>query len=349
MPVAVITDPRYLEHDTGPAHPECPERLKILYGSLHPLESHLHSLPPRLAAFQELSLVHSPGYLRNLQKTADKGGGLLDPDTPVSPESFEVARLAAGGTLRAVEWVLEESDRQAFVLCRPPGHHAEPDRGMGFCLINNIAVAARYLQKNYGLSRILIVDWDVHHGNGTQRAFYGENSVLFFSTHQFPYYPGSGDIEEIGFGPGEGFTVNLPFPAGYGDGEYIESFRRILLPIARQYSPEIILVSAGFDAYFMDPLAEMEVHPHGFARLASMVLGLAREYCSGRLLMTLEGGYHLAGLRDCVLEVLKTMLNDQTTHPEETTPRDLHLHRTFADLMERVQKIHRPFWKAFTE
>lgn len=349
MPVAIVTDQRYLEHDTGPAHPERAERLQILYDSLGPLENRLFSLPPRPASVEELSLVHSPGYLRRLEETAMNGGGLLDPDTPVSPASWEVARLAAGGMFRAADWVLAGSDRKAFVLCRPPGHHAEPDRGMGFCLLNNVALAARYAQRNHGVKRILIVDWDVHHGNGTQRTFYGESGALFFSTHQFPYYPGTGSVEEIGFGAGEGFTLNLPFPAGYGDAEYVESFRRVLLPIARQYAPELILVSAGFDAYFMDPLAGMEVRPRGFARLAALVLELATEYCSGRLLLTLEGGYHLEGLRDCVLEVLKTLLQDPKISVPETTPEDLRLDRTFQALMEKVRKIQRPYWKALAE
>jgi acetoin utilization deacetylase AcuC-like enzyme len=224
----------------------------------------------------------------------------LDPDTCISPDSYRVALLAVGGALLAVDQVVEGRPDNAFVALRPPGHHAERERAMGFCLFNNVAIAARYAQRRYGLKRVLIVDWDVHHGNGTQHTFEDDPSVLFFSTHQFPFYPGTGRTSERGTGAGLGYTLNVPLAAGCGDNEYRQVFEKILYPAAQAFEPQLVLVSAGFDAHRNDPLASMNVTEDGYAHMTSIVRDIAERYCEGRLVSLLEGGYNLEALAHSV-------------------------------------------------
>jgi acetoin utilization deacetylase AcuC-like enzyme len=231
----------------------------------------------------------------------------FDPDTHTSPESYQTALLAAGGVLTAVEAVMDGAADNAFAIVRPPGHHALPARAMGFCLFNNVAIAARYLIRRRGLKRVLVVDWDVHHGNGIQDIFYDSPEVLYFSTHQFPFYPGTGGLDEIGVGAGTGYTVNVPMPATFGDDEYLRVFDDVLAPVARQYRPEFILISSGFDAHFRDPLGGMQVTEAGFAALAQRVKRLAAECCGGRMAAALEGGYDLQALADSGRSVLEEM------------------------------------------
>ena len=310
---ALIKDDRYLEHNAGEGHPESPSRLRVIHDLI---DSEFNSLPliePRLAAEDELALIHDPFYIQNVARTTGKAHTQLDPDTGLSARSYEIARLAAGGLLNAVDSLLNpqsaiRNPKSVFAFVRPPGHHAEAERAMGFCIFNNVAIAAAYAKKQYGLKRILIVDWDLHHGNGTQHVFYDDPAVLFFSSHQYPYYPGSGSFSETGSGAGEGFTVNAPFPVGFGDREYLAVYDRVLRPIALEFKPELVLVSAGFDPYIKDPLGGMQVTGEGFGGLASLVRGIAEQTCGGKVLITLEGGYNPEGLREGVRAVLQAFV-----------------------------------------
>jgi acetoin utilization deacetylase AcuC-like enzyme len=299
---ATLFHPDFLEHDTGYGHPERPERLLAVMEALDasPRKATLLPLEPRPATVEELALVHDPYYIAYVEKVAGRGGGSLAYDTPLGARSYDVARLSAGAVLRGVDAVIAGEADNAFAVCRPPGHHATPTRGMGFCLFNNVAVGARYAQQAHGLSRILIVDWDVHHGNGTQDAFYDDPTVFFFSIHQSPLYPWTGAADEQGRGPGLGATLNVPMRARSTDADYVRMFEERLLPAARQFRPELVFVSAGFDAHEEDPLATMRLTSRGFAALTDIVRGLAEEFCGGRLVSALEGGYHLGGLASSV-------------------------------------------------
>ncbi len=311
MATGLVTHPTYREHVTGPTHPEAPERLKAIEAHLERtgLRDQLVAIPPQPAAEKWLLTAHAPAYLKALRESVPADNlRFLDPDTALSPASYGAARLAAGGLLCAVDAVMTGTVRNAFCAVRPPGHHALSDRAMGFCLLNNVAIAARYVQQRHGLARVLIVDWDVHHGNGTQEIFYDDPTVLYFSTHQYPYYPGTGAAEERGRGRGEGATVNCPMPAGGGDGEYVEVFEEVLVPAATAFRPDFILVSAGFDAHRDDPLAGMRLTEAGYARLTEIVTRLAAEICRGRVVSALEGGYHLAALSRSVEAHLRGLL-----------------------------------------
>ncbi len=345
MPIALIKDDRYLEHDPGEGHPESPDRLRVIHDLIDKEFSTLPLIPPRLATEEELALVHDPRYIRVVANTEGKPFSRLDMDTGLSARSYEIARLAAGGLLQAVDSLLNPGPRPlapVFALVRPPGHHAEPDRGMGFCLFNNVAIAAEYAKRKYGLKRILIVDWDLHHGNGTQRAFYDDSGVLFFSSHQYPYYPGSGAVDQVGAGPGEGFTINAPFPSGFGDAEYLAVYEKILRPVALEYKPELVLVSAGFDPYVKDPLGGMQVTGEGFGALAGIVRDIAEKTCGGKVLLTLEGGYNPEGLREGVRAVLNTFLG-------KASPLTTNAPSKAADqVIDRIVAIHRKYWKSLT-
>ncbi len=343
--LALIKDDRYLEHNPGDGHPESPDRLRVIHELIDREFSGLPLIPPRLATASELALVHDPIYIRTVANTEGRMHSRLDPDTGLSARSYEIARLAAGGLLQGVDALLQTPNSELhapnsiFAFVRPPGHHAEPDRGMGFCLFNNVAIAAAYAKKKYGLRRILIVDWDLHHGNGTQRAFYDDPSVLFFSSHQYPYYPGSGGFSEAGNGKGAGFTVNAPFPRGFGDAEYLSVYSKILEPIALEYLPELILVSAGFDPFVKDPLGGMKVTAEGFGALAGLVQDIARRACDGKVLITLEGGYDPEGLRDGVRAVLQTLLGRPAPKPVNAPSADVD------GVIERIVSVHKKYWK----
>jgi len=257
----------------------------------------LCALTPRPAAEEDLRLVHSPDYLRVVERDVAQGEGVLSTgDTDLSARSLEAARLAAGGVLAAVDAVAAGRVRRAFCAVRPPGHHASADRGMGFCIFNNVALAARWAQRRHGAQRVLIADWDVHHGNGTQAIFYADPSVFFFSTHQWPAYPGTGAAGETGAGAGRGFTLNCPFAPGAGGREIVSAFRERLLPAMRRFQPDFVLVSAGFDSRAGDPLGRFTLSDDDFAELTRLLIGVAEEYAGGRLVSVLEGGYALDGL-----------------------------------------------------
>ncbi len=294
-----------MEHDMGAFHVENPRRIEAIYKMVEKeITFPFKNIEPRSATQEEIEMVHSPSYISLIKETSGKERVILDPDTSTSSRSYETALLAAGGLLKAADLIMEGKIQNGFALVRPPGHHAEASRAMGFCLFNNIAIGAEYLVKKYRLKRILIIDWDLHHGNGTQHSFYNRKDILYFSTHQFPHYPGTGNWNETGEGKGEGFTVNVPLFPGKTDQDYLYIFKKILSPIAAQYKPEFILVSAGFDIYRGDPLGGMIISEEGFAALTSEILSIAKDFSKNRLLFTLEGGYDILGLREGVKQVL---------------------------------------------
>jgi len=297
----LVYHPIFLAHDTGIMHPECPERLRAILTELDRsgLRADLTEVAPRDAADAWITQVHVKAHLAHVADAALMATAntvYLDPDTPVSPDSREAALKAAGGVMAAADKVMAGEIDNGFCLVRPPGHHAEPDRAMGFCLFNSVAIAARYLQRHHGLEKILIVDWDVHHGNGTQAAFYADPTVLYYSIHQYPYYPGTGAATETGTGEGQGTTVNTPMDAGCGDGDYLNALERDLIPAAEAFGPDFILISCGFDAHRADPLAGMALSDDGFARMTALVTELAARLCGGRVVSVLEGGYDLEAL-----------------------------------------------------
>jgi acetoin utilization deacetylase AcuC-like enzyme len=306
--LGLVTDPRFRAHDPGPHHPECPERLEVLEslfasGDLRDVPR----VPARAATEEELTRVHLPALVRMVAASAGREHTRYDADTSASAGTFEAACLAAGGAIELVDAVLDGELDCGFAALRPPGHHAEADRPMGFCFFNNVAVVAEHLRRGRGLERILILDWDVHHGNGTQHSFYDDPGVVYASLHQYPFYPGTGGAEEIGRGAGAGFTVNMPMPAGAGHDDYMAAFRELLLPVAHQFDPQFVLVSAGFDAHRDDPLASIELTEASFAAMTDALVGLADEHCRGRMALLLEGGYSLDALRDSVRATLDAL------------------------------------------
>ncbi len=299
----LLYDDIYLRHKTGAGHPERPARLVAIVERLKEkvLFSQLTALDPAPVSQEWLTTVHSPQYVERVRKSCEEGVRYMDSgDTPISPESYEVAVAAVGGVLAATDAVMEGKVRNVFCAIRPPGHHALKDRAMGFCLFNNVAIAARYVQKKHKLQKVLIVDWDVHHGNGTQETFYDDPTVLYFGVHRYPFYPGTGAEAERGAGKGLNFTVNAPLPAGSGDEDFLRVFKEKLVPAALRFHPDFVLISAGFDAHEDDPLGGMKMTARGYGQLTRVVKELAEKCCEGRLVSVLEGGYNLEGLAESV-------------------------------------------------
>lgn len=297
--VGLIYHPEYLKHDTGPGHPERPQRLESIVNHLlgTPLWKSLLHLQPDPAPLPWIHAVHPAEHVAMIKQRCASGDQVLDSgDTHVCPVSYDVALLAAGGVLQGVDQVLSGSAQSVFCAGRPPGHHAETSTVMGFCLLNNVAIGARYAQKKHGIGRVAIVDWDVHHGNGTQEIFYGDDSVLYISLHQFPLWPGTGARNERGAGKGEGFTLNCPMKPGSGEKEYREAFEAEILPVLDTFRPELLMISAGFDAHKDDPLASIHLTEQSFGTMTQWLRETAERHCGGRIVSVLEGGYNLPAL-----------------------------------------------------
>ncbi|RMF29987.1 MAG: histone deacetylase [Chloroflexi bacterium] len=339
MGTGYVYDPRFLEH-TLAGHPENRHRLERILQVLteQGVLERLVSIPAQPISEDQLQGVHTPAHIARVRQVAEQGGGHLDADTYVTPHSYDVALLAAGGLVHLVEAVLAGDVDNGFALIRPPGHHATRSRGMGFCLFNNVALAAHVALKERGLERVLIVDFDVHHGNGTQDIFYQDPTVLYFSTHQYPFYPGTGWIAETGQGAGKGYTVNVPLPPGVGDEGYAAIFEQILWPVAERFRPQLILVSAGYDAHWDDPLAMMRLSLQGYAHLARELVAMATHLCQGRVIFTLEGGYHQQALAYGVLNTLHALLGEQeVVDPLGPSP---HPEREIEEQIQKVKALH---------
>jgi acetoin utilization deacetylase AcuC-like enzyme len=337
---AFVYDPFNLRH-TLEGHPENYRRLETTWALLQQdgILNDLLQAPSSPAPLNAILRVHTPRYIETLQRMSHGGGGHVDGDTYVNPDSYHAALLAAGGLLNVTDMVLHGQADNGFALIRPPGHHALIQRGMGFCLFANVSIAARWAQDHHGLDRVLIVDFDVHHGNGTQDIFYEDPTVLFFSTHQYPYYPGTGAAEETGVELGHGTTINVPFPAYVGDQGYLTAFRRLLIPAAREFRPQAIFLSAGYDAHWMDPLASMHLSITGYSALVQELLALADEVCGGRLIGVLEGGYNVDVLAHSVLSTLRLLTGSPkgVSDPFGATP---HGERDVTALINRLRTLH---------
>ena len=331
--VPLFFDPAMIEHDPGPGNPDRPARLDAIRRLLEqdPIPGTSWRTPGP-APREAIERVHDPDYIDEIEAFRGRTGA-LDRDTIVSAGSVRAAFLAAGAAIESVNAVVEGAAPRAFALVRPPGHHAERRHAMGFCLFNNIAVAAAHARAALGCRRVLIIDWDVHHGNGTQASFYDRNDVLFFSIHQHPLYPGTGAVDETGVGDAEGCTVNVPLPAGFGDAEYAAVFEQVLVPTADWFEPDLVLVSAGFDAHRDDPLGGMTVSTQGFAALCTCVRSIADRHAAGRLALVLEGGYDVDTLAASVHECIGVLAGIVPAEP----PRRTHAAQ---DIIDRVSALH---------
>lgn len=342
--VGIVYHPDYLVH-TQSQHPERKERLEHINAALREegLLDKIVISEPKPAVVEDIALVHSFEHISAVEEACLSGKRFLDMDTYIVPDSYKVALLSAGGALEGLRMVMEGPERKTFVLNRPPGHHAEKNQAMGFCLFNNVAVAAAVARRDFGLQRIAIVDWDVHHGNGTQHSFEDDPTVLFISIHQSPAYPGSGNLGEVGLGDGEGYTVNIPLPAGCGDRDYALFYDQIIMPILDRYKPELIIVSAGQDAYLQDPLAGMALTHKGYFYMAEKLVEAADRWAEGRLLLCLEGGYHLQGQAGAVMQILSAI--GQWGLPIGEKSSELEPNRQVQQRLEEVLKVQRQYWK----
>jgi acetoin utilization deacetylase AcuC-like enzyme len=337
MPLILISSERFAEHQTPPGHPECPERADVMdVVASRWSSSGGEVVAPRRATHEQLARVHDDDYITLIAATSGQAVA-LDPDTYTSPESFEIAMLAAGAAVDAVERVMGGRHTRALALVRPPGHHAERNHAMGFCFFNNVAVAAAHA-RTLGASRVAIVDYDVHHGNGTQHAFESDPYVLYISTHQFPCYPGTGEVDEVGAGDGAGRTVNLPIEAGATDDDYRVVFDEVVVPVLKQFGPDLVLVSAGFDAHEHDPLAAMRLTSGAFGAMTTELRRVAEQCCGGRLMLVTEGGYDLRALFDSLQSSVHA-LQAPSLEPEWPTSAVQSIRgRTAADAAKRVQR-----------
>jgi len=354
--IGIVHDPIYIEHMPGTWHPESPQRLSSIYEMLknEEVKELYESIQPRKATREEIQLIHSSRHFDRIAATEGKAATFLDPDTITSERSFEAALYAVGGVLSGIDRIMEEKIEapegypgEVFALIRPPGHHAEADWAKGFCLFNNIAIGTQYAIEHYGIERVLIADWDLHHGNGTQHAFEQDSRVLYFSTHQYPYYPGTGSMNEVGIGEGSGYTINVPLFPGHGDEEYYRIFKSILVPVAELFKPQLVMVSAGFDTYFGDPLGGMQLSPTGFSALARLLQTIARKHAGSRMLLTLEGGYHIKGQTQSIEAIIRTFAG---VAPVDNgfAERELQSIGKMAErTIESVMAIQREYWSCF--
>ncbi|MBW2085540.1 MAG: histone deacetylase [Deltaproteobacteria bacterium] len=336
----IVRSNLYLEHNAGDYHPESPKRLEAIHSFLDTnLIPGLHIIKPRPATREEITLIHTPMHYERIAQTASQPQCYLDADTQTCARSFEAALFAAGGLILLVDKVLSGELDNGFALVRPPGHHAEAGQAMGFCLFNNIAIAAAWALKEHDLSRIMIVDWDLHHGNGTQHSFYDNPQVLYFSAHLYPFYPGTGSLAEIGKGAGKGYTVNVPMSPKHDDQDYVAIFQKIVQPLIKTFQPELILVSAGFDSLLADPMQGMAVTSEGFAAMTYILKTMAEKTCGGRLVLTLEGGYNFTGQADSVGKVLEVLTGSSSAG------QDL-IRQEWPEpgIIMQVRKAYEPFW-----
>lgn len=342
MTTAYLTHPRFIEH-TLPGHPEHAGRVQSIWQQLKAahLPDRMQIVTPQPVDNDLLLAVHDQHYLDQIAWAASSRAEtvLITPDTYLGPTSPEIARLAAGGVVSAVDEVLSGRATNALAVVRPPGHHALQDEPMGFCLLGNVAIASKFARKQYGLDRVMIVDFDVHHGNGTQDMLYDDPHTLFLSTHQSPFYPGTGKINETGTGAGRGYTANIPLNAGHGDASYTAIFEEIVWPLARRYQPELLIVSAGFDAHWADPLAGMRLSLTGYAHLTRELIRMAETCCSGRIVFALEGGYNLDALGHGVRNVAHALLGDDLVS-DPLGPAPHVTDRDIRPLIERVRAAH---------
>jgi acetoin utilization deacetylase AcuC-like enzyme len=341
MKLGYLYSPTFLEHAEA-GHPESPQRLEAVLQVLEDkgLLKRMSALEPQPAGEAQLLAVHSQKHLDKIRAAHEHGGMMLDADTFLGERSREAAYLAAGAAISAVDAVMARQVDAAFALVRPPGHHATRDLAMGFCIFNNVAVAAKHSLARYGLERVLIVDFDVHHGNGTQDIFYDSPQVLYFSTHRYPFYPGSGHWRDTGIGPGAGTTINVPLPHSIGDKMYARIFDDLLYPAAERFQPQIVLVSAGYDAHWSDPLgALMLLTTSGFGYLSRVLSSIAHDFCDGRIVFVLEGGYNLDALGQSVAATVAALFGaDDPGDPLGPPPRE---ERDLGDMVEQLRLIHR--------
>lgn len=347
---AVVFSPKYYEHNPGRKHPESAKRLRAIVDELKrgqlSRSRNWQFVQPRKAGVRELAMVHDADYIRQVQALCMSGGGILDSgDTVVSPESYEIALYAAGGALKAVDLVMSKGFVNAFAAVRPPGHHAEKSRGLGFCLFNNVAIAAQYLLRRYRLKRVLILDIDAHHGNGTQSIFYKTDKVLYISLHEDPTeFPGTGFIHEVGEAAGLGFNVNVPLPFLASDNVYLKAMEDIVVPIASQYEPEFILVSAGFDAHYADPVGSLSLSALCYKRVFGMISGLATRVPSGRTVQVLEGGYGIRFVGKIASSAIAEMSRSKYALHDRAPTESGQVRTLGEQIIEETKKVQRDFW-----
>jgi acetoin utilization deacetylase AcuC-like enzyme len=347
---AVIFSPKYYQHNTGIGHPESAKRLGVIVNELRKgklsKSKNWQFVQPKKASVENVELVHDWDYVKMVEAACKIGGGLLDTgDTVVSPESFEVALHAVGGTLKAVDFVMDGKSRNAFALVRPPGHHASKFSALGFCIFNNIAIAAQHLLKKHGLSRVAIIDIDAHHGNGTQEIFYETNKVLYASLHEDPRsFPGTGFVDEIGEGDGLGYSVNVPLPFQTSDRVYLKAFNEIVTPIIRQYKPQFVLVSAGFDGHYTDPVGNLSLSAMCYRKIYETIMNLASETCGGRLVSVLEGGYSLKYVGKIATTAIAEMNGTTIAINDKTPAASKRSIKQGTKAIENAKKAQKAFW-----
>jgi acetoin utilization deacetylase AcuC-like enzyme len=347
---AVIFSPIYFQHNPGRDHPESAKRLGVIVNELKRSKlsksKNWQFVLPEKASISDVELVHDFDYIRSIKAFCDSGGGLLDlEDTVVSSKSFDVALYAVGGALKAVKLVMERRFENAFALVRPPGHHAEKFRALGFCIFNNVAIAAKHLIKEYGLQRILILDIDAHHGNGTQKTFYGTNNVLYISLHQDPrLFPGTGFIDELGEGAGLGYKINIPLPFRTNDSIYLKAMREIVTPIIQQYKPQFILMSAGLDGHYTDPVGNLSLSALCYEEIYGIIMNLAFEICKGRLVSVLEGGYSLSFVGKIAAKTIAKMSGANYILNDKIPTSSKHVRLLGEKTIRKAKTVFKAFW-----
>lgn len=343
MTSVYVTHPRYPEHNL-PGHPEHAGRIKAIWAQMEStgLAKRMRQLEPTAVDEALIAAVHTPAYLELLRwiDETKQERVHLDADTYAGPTAYEVARLSAGGVVLAVDEVMSGRAKNALAAVRPPGHHAMPGHAMGFCLLGNVPIAARHAQKTYGIERVMIVDYDVHHGNGTEAMFYDDDSILFISSHQYPFYPGTGAVTDTGRGKGEGFTVNIPLTPGHGDTSFAALYEQVVWPAAERFKPELIIVSAGFDSHWTDPLAGMRLSLTGYAHLSQELVKMADQFCGGKIVFALEGGYNLDALSQGVANITRILLGDNDISDPLGSPGEGYKEPDVMPLVGELRRIH---------